>query len=80
MKIGKVILSVAGATAAVCSAFAFKAQKDFNGRQQLFTKSSAPCHIVDAWTAIAGTPAPADKYYTDIQCDVTYTGNVVFED
>lgn len=80
MKIGKMILGVAGATTVICSAFAFKAQKKHGGTK-LFTKSNlVDCNPVNVWTAVNGTPPGALKYYTKAGCPKTWDGEVTFAD
>ena len=80
MKIGKIMLSVAGATAAVCSAFAFKAESKNPGHLRLYAKETpeADCLVQNVWTDPSGIPAPTNQYYTDVQCDQFYNGNITF--
>lgn len=79
MKVGKMMLGVAGATAAICSAFAFKTESKNPGHLRLYFKESddAPCLIQNVWTDPAGIPT-ANTYYTDVQCDQFFTGNITF--
>lgn len=77
MKLGKVILSVAGATAAICSAFAFKAKVN-PGHTQLFTlleDQANKCTQINLWTSPTGSPTPAGVY-TDPNCQHINTQNV----